>query len=305
MSLVFISHPNCALHDVGNEHPESPERLDAINDRLITSGLDFSLQKLTAEPAQKEHLYRVHSKDYVDEIFDKTPEHGMIHLDDDTQMMPRSLDAALYAAGANIMAVDKVMSGEAKQAFCAVRPPGHHAERDKAMGFCIFNNVAVAAAHAMAQYGLKRVAIIDFDVHHGNGTENIFFNDERVLFCSSYQYPFYPFEVGAGNAHILNLPLPAGTDGDGWQQAVTDSWLEKIDNFAPELILFSAGFDAHYEDDMAHFKLVETDYHWITTEMKRIADKHCYGRMISTLEGGYSLSALGRSVAVHIKAMMD
>lgn len=305
MSLLFISHPNCALHDVGNEHPESPERLDAINDRLITSGLDFSLVKLQAEPASKEHLYRVHDKSYVDDIFAKTPEHGLVHLDDDTQMMPRSLDAALYAAGANVLAVDKVMSGEAKQAFCAVRPPGHHAERDKAMGFCIFNNVAVAAAHAMERYGLERVAIIDFDVHHGNGTENIFFDDERVLFCSSYQYPFYPYNVGPGNEHILNLPLPPGTDGDSWQEAITQQWLAKIDAFAPQLILFSAGFDAHFEDDMAHFKLVETDYHWITKEMKKIADKHCDGKMISTLEGGYSYSALGRSVAVHIKAMMD
>ncbi|WP_438862386.1 histone deacetylase family protein [Neptunicella sp.] len=305
MSLVFISHPNCALHDVGNEHPESPERLDSINDRLITSGLDFSLVKLQAEPATKQHLYRVHDQSYVDEIFAKTPEHGMVHLDDDTQMMSRSLDAALYAAGANIMAVDKVMSGEAKQAFCAVRPPGHHAERDKAMGFCIFNNVAVAAAHAMEVYGLERVAIIDFDVHHGNGTENIFFDDPRVLFCSSYQYPFYPHNVGPGNAHILNLPLPPGTDGDSWQEAITEQWLAKIDAFAPQLVLFSAGFDAHFEDDMAHFKLVETDYHWITNEMKKIADKHCGGRMISTLEGGYNYSALGRSVAVHIKAMMD
>ncbi|GAB3032633.1 histone deacetylase family protein [Bowmanella dokdonensis] len=305
MSLVFISHPDCGLHDVGNEHPESPERLDAINDRLIASGLDFSLLRHQAGQVSREQLYRVHDKAYVDRIFATTPEHGMVHLDPDTQMMPRSLDAALYAAGANIDAVDWVMQGKASQAFCAVRPPGHHAERSKAMGFCIFNNIAVAAAHAMEQYGLTRIAIVDFDVHHGNGTEDIFFNDKRVLFCSSYQYPFYPYNVGPGNEHILNLPLPAGTDGEAFKEAVSDCWLGKLDAFAPELILISAGFDGHYEDEMAHFKLVETDYDWITRELKTLANKHCDGKLVSSLEGGYALSALGRSVTVHLKAMME
>ena len=305
MSLVFITHPDCHLHDVGNDHPERPERLDAINDRLIASGLDFSLLRHQASQVTKAQLYRVHDKTYVDKIFATTPEHGMVHLDPDTQMMPRSLDAALYAAGANIDAVDWVMQGKAKQAFCAVRPPGHHAERNKAMGFCIFNNIAVAAAHAMEAYGLERVAIVDFDVHHGNGTEDIFFNDKRVLFCSSYQYPFYPYNVGPGNEHILNLPLPAGTDGEAFKEAVSDCWLSRLDAFAPQLILISAGFDAHYEDEMAHFNLVESDYDWITRKLKALADKHCEGKIVSSLEGGYALSALGRSVTVHIKAMME
>ena len=304
MNFLYISHPACHLHDVGVDHPESPARLDAINDRLIASGVDFTIMRDDAPQVTIEQLYRVHDKAYVDKIFAQTPEHGTVQLDPDTAMMPRSLDAALYAAGANVMAVDAVMQGKASQAFCAVRPPGHHAEKDKAMGFCIFNNVAVAAAHAMAEYGLQRVAIIDFDVHHGNGTEDIFFDDERVLFCSSFQYPFYPYEVGPGNEHILNLPLPAGTDSEAYQAAVSEQWLDKLDAFAPQLILFSAGFDAHFEDEMAHFRLVETDYDWITRKVKAIADKHCDGKMVSTLEGGYALSALARSVTVHIKAMM-
>lgn len=305
MSLVLISHPQCGLHDVGDEHPESPDRLHAINDRLIASGLDFVINKAQPEKASKEQLYLAHTQHYVDQIFAATPEHGLVQLDPDTQMMPRSLDAALYAVGANVMAVDMVMQGAAQQAFCAVRPPGHHAEKDKAMGFCIFNNIAVAAAYAMQHYGLARIAIIDFDVHHGNGTENIFFDDQRVLFCSSFEYPFYPYNVGPGNEHILNLPLPAGTHSEDFQQAVSEQWLDKIDAFAPQLIFISAGFDGHYEDDMAHFNLVETDYHWITQALKKIANKHCAGKMISSLEGGYALSALGRSVAVHIKGMMD
>jgi acetoin utilization deacetylase AcuC-like enzyme len=293
------------LHDAGEEHPESPDRLHAINDRLIASGLDFVIDKQQAFQASKEQLYLAHDKTYVDKVFASAPDQGIVHLDPDTQMMPRSLEAALYAVGANVMAVDLVMQGKAEQVFCAVRPPGHHAERDKAMGFCIFNNIAVAGAYAMQHYGLARIAIIDFDVHHGNGTENIFFDDQRVLFCSSFEYPFYPYNVGPGNEHILNLPLPAGTHGDEFMQAVSEQWLAKLDAFAPQLILISAGFDGHYEDEMAHFNLVETDYYWITAELKKLANKHCQGKMISTLEGGYALSALGRSVTVHIKGLMS
>jgi acetoin utilization deacetylase AcuC-like enzyme len=305
MSFVFISHPSCGLHDAGEEHPESPDRLHAINDRLIASGLDFVIDKQQAFQASKEQLCLAHDKSYVDKVFASAPDQGIVHLDPDTQMMPRSLEAALYAVGANVMAVDLVMQGKAEQVFCAVRPPGHHAERDKAMGFCIFNNIAVAGAYAMQHYGLARIAIIDFDVHHGNGTENIFFDDQRVLFCSSFEYPFYPYNVGPGNEHILNLPLPAGTHGDEFMQAVSEQWLAKLDAFAPQLILISAGFDGHYEDEMAHFNLVETDYYWITAELKKLANKHCQGKMISTLEGGYALSALGRSVTVHIKGLMS
>jgi acetoin utilization deacetylase AcuC-like enzyme len=263
------------------------------------------IAKAQPEEATKEQLYLAHDKAYVDMVFASAPDQGMVYLEPDIEMMPRSLEAALYAAGANILAVDMVMQGTANQAFCAVRPPGHHAEKGRGMGFCIFNNIAVAARYAMEQYGLERIAIVDFDVHHGNGTEDIFFDDERVMFCSSYEYPFYPYNVGPGNAHILNLPLPPGTYGEDFMQAVSEKWLPKLDEFAPQLILISAGFDGHYEDDMAHFMLVETDYHWISVELKKLATKHCGGKMISTLEGGYALSALGRSVTVHIKGMMD
>lgn len=305
MSFVFISHPSCGLHDAGEDHPESPDRLHAINDQLIASRLDFVIDKQQASKATKAQLYLAHDNAYVDHVFASAPEQGVVELAPDTQMAPRSLEAALYAAGANVMAVDLVMQGKADQAFCAVRPPGHHAEYAKSMGFCFFNNVAVAAAYAMAQYGLKRIAIIDFDVHHGNGTENIFFNDDRVLFCSSFESPFFPYNTGPGNEHILNLPLPAGTYGEEFMQAISEQWLPKIDAFSPQLILISAGFDSHYEDDMGHFNLVETDYHCLTAELKKLAVKHCSGRMISTLEGGYVLSALGRSVTVHIKGMME
>ncbi|MEP7705284.1 histone deacetylase family protein [Paraglaciecola sp. 25GB23A] len=305
MSFVFISDPHCNLHDVGDEHPESPARLHAINDRLIASGLDFVIDKQQAIKATKEQLYLAHDKTYVDKVFTTVPQRGCVEINTDTFLMPQSLDAALYAAGANIMAVDLVMQGDADQVFCAVRPPGHHAEYAQAMGFCIFNNIAVAGAYAMAQYGLERIAIIDFDVHHGNGTENIFFDDERVLFCSSFASPCFPYDVGPGNAHILNLPLPLGTYGDEFMQAISEQWLAKLDAFAPQLILISAGFDGHYEDIMGQFNLVETDYHWLTVALKKLAVKHCGGKMISTLEGGYALSALGRSVTVHIKGLMD
>jgi acetoin utilization deacetylase AcuC-like enzyme len=304
MSFVFISHPSCGLHDTGEDHPESPDRLHAINDQLIASRLDFVIEKQQAIQATKAQLYLAHDKTYVDNVFANAPDQGIIELAPDTPMMHRSLDAALYAAGANVMAVDLVMQGKAEQTFCAVRPPGHHAEYAKPMGFCVFNNIAVAATYAMAQYDLERVAIIDFDVHHGNGTEDIFFNDERVLFCSSFESPFFPYNMGPGNEHILNLPLPAGTSGDEFMQAISEQWLPKLDAFAPQLILISAGFDSHYEDDMGHFNLVETDFYWLTAELKKLAVKHCNGKMVSTLEGGYVLSALGRSVVAHIKGMM-
>ncbi len=305
MSFVFISHPGCGMHEAGTDHPDSPDRLHAINDQLIASRLDFIIDKQQAIQATKEQLYLAHDKAYVDHVFASAPKEGVIELAPDTQLGQHSLNAALYAAGANVMAVDLVMQDKAEQAFCAVRPPGHHAEHAKAMGFCFFNNIAVAAAYAMAQYGLERVAIIDFDVHHGNGTEDIFFNDERVLFCSSFESPFFPYNMGPGNEHILNLPLPAGTYGDEFMQAISEQWLPKIDAFAPQLILISAGFDSHYEDDMGHFNLVETDFYWLTAELKKLAVKHCNAKMVSTLEGGYVLNALGRSVAAHIKGMMD
>ncbi len=304
MTLAYITHQQCHQHAMGAHHPEQPARLDAINDRLIASGLMMMLNQYDAPLASREQLLRVHDADYIDQVFARSPSDGLAWLDGDTAMNPFSLDAALRAAGANTLAVDLVMSGANSQAFCAVRPPGHHAEHNKAMGFCFFNNIAVAAAHAIAEHGLKRVAIVDFDVHHGNGTEDIFSGDDRVLFCSSFQHPFYPhtgYDTDVPN--IINAPLPAGTDGSSFREAITASWLPAIDSFAPELILISAGFDGHREDPMAQFNLLEFDYAWITIQLMKLADKHAAGRAVSSLEGGYHLHALARSVSAHLKAL--
>lgn len=304
MTLAYITHQQCHEHAMGDHHPEQPARLDAINDRLIASSLMMVLNQYDAPMANREQLLRVHDGDYIDKLIARSPSNGLAWLDGDTAMNPHSLDAAFRAAGANILAVDLVMSGATDKAFCAVRPPGHHAERDKTMGFCFFNNIAVGAAHAIAEYGLKRVAIVDFDVHHGNGTENIFSGNDKVLFCSSFQHPFYPntgYDTDVAN--IVNAPLPAGTDGAGFREALITSWLPAIDKFAPELILISAGFDGHREDPMAQFHLLEFDYAWITRELMTLADKHASGRIISTLEGGYHLHALARSVSAHLKCL--
>lgn len=305
MTLAYISHATCNRHSMGEHHPEQPARLDAINDRLIASGLMMVMQSYDAPQATREQLLRVHDAGYVDSIFKASPGEGLVWLDGDTAMNPYTLDAALHAAGASILAVDLVMGGVAGQAFCAVRPPGHHAVRGQAMGFCFFNNIAVGTAHALAEHKLERVAIVDFDVHHGNGTENIFSGNEQVLFCSSFQHPFYPnsgYDSDAPN--VLNLPLPAGTDGNTFRTAVEENWLAALDDFAPQLILVSAGFDGHREDEMAQFRLLEADYAWITTQIMQLADKHCKGRVVSTLEGGYHLHALARSVTAHLKSLM-
>lgn len=305
MAITLFSHPSCYLHLAGDDHPEQPARLNAINDQLIRSGMEFVVQQRDATPAQREDLYGAHAKLYIDEIYAKAPSEGHIWLDPDTQMMKHSLNAALHAAGAAINAVDLVMSGDNQQAFCNVRPPGHHATHDQAMGFCLFNNIAIAAAYALKHYSLTRVAIIDFDVHHGNGTEDIFAGDERVLFCSSFQHPLYPFsgELSA-EPNIINIPLAGGCKPQQWREQIAQHWLPKLDQFAPQLVFISAGFDGHREDDMSEFMLTEDDYGWITQQLKLIADKHCHGRIVSTLEGGYALSALGRSVVAHLKAML-
>ena len=304
-SVAFITHPVFLRHEIGAHHPESPARLHAISDQLIAAGIEPFLLHRDAEPATREQIERVHDAAYVDEVFAAAPEEGLVWLDGDTAMNAYTLEAALHAAGATVQAVDMLMSGDARRAFCAVRPPGHHAERDTAMGFCIFNNIAVGAAHAIAAHGLERIAIVDFDVHHGNGTENIFSGDNRVLFCSSFQHPFYPGS-GAGEtaANVINCPLPATTDGADFRATVRAHWLPAIEAFEPQLILVSAGFDGHLEDDMAEMRLREPDYEWVTLEICDLADRHAGGRVVSALEGGYNLSALGRSVAAHIRAMM-
>ncbi len=305
MSLAYITHPACALHSIDTGHPESPARLAAINDRLIASGLDALVRHYEAPAASREQLTRVHTAAYVDEIFARAPDAGRVWLDPDTAMTAHTLEAALHAAGAAVLGVDLVMRGKVDSAFCAVRPPGHHAERDRAMGFCLFNNVAVGAAHALATYGLERVAIVDFDVHHGNGTENIFAEEPRVLLCSSFQHPFYPHSgADTHNVHILNLPLPAGTNGAGFRAVYTKQGLPALNAFRPQLLLISAGFDAHIEDEMAGLALTEADYSWITTEIHALAERHAKGRIVSCLEGGYALSALGRSVCAHLDALL-
>ena len=303
---AFITHPACPLHDMGAGHPESPQRLGAIKDRLIASGLDGLLQHYEAPLIHREQLLRVHSKSYVDEIYAKAPLHGLIQLDPDTSMNPHSLEAARRAAGAVVFGVDLVMTGKVQNAFCAVRPPGHHALSNRSMGFCIFNNVAVAAAHARAVYGIKRVAILDFDVHHGNGTEEIFADEPNVMLCSTFQHPYYPYQgADTESDHIINTPLAANAGGEEFRAAVMRDWTPNVTRFQPDLILISAGFDAHKEDPLAYLKLTDDDYSWVTAEIVKLANGFSKGRIVSTLEGGYNLDALGRSVTEHIRVLLD
>jgi acetoin utilization deacetylase AcuC-like enzyme len=306
MTIAFITHRDCLLHDMGSHHPECPDRLGAIQDRLIAAGLDIYLSFHDAPLVGMEHLLRVHPQSYIDHIRASRPEHGIHHLDPDTAMSPGTLQAALRAAGAGVLATDLVMRKETPSAFCAVRPPGHHAERAKSMGFCFFNNIAVAARHAVEAWGLKRVAIIDFDVHHGNGTEDIFAGDEHVLMVSTFQHPFYPY-CGTENPapNMCNVPMAARTRGDAFREVVTEVWMPRLREFAPEMIFISAGFDAHYEDDMGNLGLLESDYAWVTGQLLLVARESAQGRIVSMLEGGYALSALARSVTAHIKALAE
>ncbi|SDY54087.1 histone deacetylase family protein [Nitrosomonas sp. Nm33] len=304
MQTAYITHPACLEHNMGYDHPESPERLRAIENELIASGIFPLLQQHQAPRVMHEQLARVHSGSYLKSIETVAPQHGLISLDADTFMNPFTLEAAYRAAGAVVLATDLVMIGKVENAFCNVRPPGHHATHDQAMGFCFFNNIAVGVAHAMAQYDLKRVAIADFDVHHGNGTEDILKHDPRVMLCSTFEHPFYPF-CGADSSsdHIINVPLAAGTDSLAFRSAVTQHWLPALESFQPEMIFISAGFDAHREDDMAHLNLIESDYIWVTEQIKAIADKYAQKHIVSALEGGYALHALGRSATAHIKVL--
>jgi acetoin utilization deacetylase AcuC-like enzyme len=289
---------------MGAGHPEQPARLGAIEDQLIASGVLPHLERFEAPLATDEQLARVHPIEYVRAIREAAPAEGRVHLDPDTAMNPHSLNAALRAAGAAILAVDLVMKEKTQAVFCSVRPPGHHACRARPMGFCIFNNVAVAARHAIHVHGLERVAIIDFDVHHGNGTEDIFEGDEHVLMASTFQHPFYPYS-GAERpaANMVNVPLSAGAGSREFREAVNEAWLPALEAFAPELVVFSAGFDAHSEDDMAMLRFVDADYGWVTRQVREIAERHAGGRMVSMLEGGYALPALGRSATQHIKVL--
>jgi acetoin utilization deacetylase AcuC-like enzyme len=301
--IAFITHRSCGLHDMGPQHPECPERLAAIGDRLIASGIDPHLVHRDAPPATRAQLERVHERDYIKTIEAASPESGVAYLDPDTAMNPHSLEAARHAAGAVVLATDMVLGGECSTAFCAVRPPGHHAERARAMGFCLFNNVAVGVAHALAS-GLKRAAVIDFDVHHGNGTEQIFAGDERVVMVGTFEYPLYPYSgVEPAGPNMYNVPLRAGSGGDAFRTAMTKVCLPALEAHKPEILFISAGFDAHREDPLANLQFTEADYAWVTGELVAIAQRHAQGRIVSALEGGYALNALGRSATEHVRAL--
>ena len=304
MQTGLFTHRACSLHEMGSWHPERPERLAAIQDHLISTGLAPHLAYYDAPLASVEALQRAHSADYVERLQSSVPNKGYRPLDPDTSMNPHSLNAALRAAGAVVDAADRVVSGEIANAFCAVRPPGHHARRSAAMGFCILNSIAVGARHALDELGIERVAIIDFDVHHGNGTEEIFADDEQVLMASFFQHPFYPYSGTSDLAkNMVNVPLPAGTKGDVARQVVDKVWLPRLNEFEPQMIFISAGFDAHREDDLGQMGLVEADYTYITERLMELAAEHSSGRIVSSLEGGYNLSALGRSAGAHVKAL--
>ncbi|MFO1393679.1 MAG: histone deacetylase family protein [Steroidobacteraceae bacterium] len=305
MPVAFISHPACRLHQMVPNHPEQPARVVVIAEELRARGALDYLSQYEAPRATDEQLARVHPAEYLQYIRAKAPAAGLEPLDPDTTMCPDTLEAALRAAGANVLAVDLVMSGRARRAFCNVRPPGHHAERARAMGFCFFNNVAVGAAHALAHHGLQRVAILDFDVHLGNGTEDIFRDDPRVLLCSMFQYPLYPdMNPASVPGHIVNCPLPPGSGGEEFRTAITQHWLPALEAFAPEMLFISAGFDAHASDPLAELRLATDDYAWITDVACAVADRHAQGRVVSTLEGGYDLPALAMSGAAHVERLM-
>jgi len=304
MATAFITHPDCTKHDMGTYHPECPTRLGAIEDQLLSSGIAAYIERYDAPLATTDQLARVHPLEYIRAIETAAPARGIVHLDPDTAMSPGTWPAVLRAAGAAVLATDLVIGKRVENAFCSVRPPGHHATRTRAMGFCFFNNVAVAAMQALEGHGLERVAVVDFDVHHGNGTEEIFSDDERVLMVSTFQHPFYPYS-GTDNPapNMVNVPLAAGTGSDGFRGAVEEYWMPALESFEPQMIFFSAGFDAHVEDDMAMLRLVDQDYAWVTRKIKDVADRYAEGRIVSLLEGGYALSALGRSVVQHLRAL--
>lgn len=305
MTIAIISHPDCLLHDMSAGHPEAPARIATIQAAIQHYPFKTAVSYYEAPCVTREQLLRVHPEAYIDWLASVAPHSGLVALDADTFMNPHTLAAASRAAGSVPLAVDLVMAGDAGVAFCNVRPPGHHALVKQAMGFCFYNNIAVGVMHAFHQHSIQRAAIIDFDVHHGNGTQAIFQHDARLMLCSSFEHPFYPgYEAGMDNAHILNVPLPAYTQSGGYRQKVADAWFAKLDAFAPEIIFFSAGFDAHVSDPLADIELTVADYVWITEQIRALAVKHSQGRMISVLEGGYQLPALAECVPAHINAMV-
>ena len=306
MQSAYITHTDCALHEMGDGHPECPQRLSAINDHLIAKGLLDHMQCAAAPTALRSQLVRAHTSEYVDGLLAMAPQSGYVQIDPDTQMNPFTMHSALRAAGAVVLATDMVLQNEVSNAFCNVRPPGHHALSNQAMGFCFFNNVAVGIHHALGHYNLQRVALIDFDVHHGNGSEQIFKDDPRVLMCSTFERDLYPFSGDHPlGPNMINIGLRARSSGDQFRAAVTDHWIPALNKFKPQIIFISAGFDAHREDDLGNLALVEEDYTWVTQQLLTIAKFHCDGKIVSCLEGGYALNALARSVAAHLKVLIS
>ena len=305
MRTAYISHRDCHEHDTGDGHPECARRLSAIEDQFVEKALFDVLRYYDAPEVTKEQLLRVHTPGHLEMISTMTPESGYALLDPDTVISPKSLQAARRAAGAAVLAVDLVMSGEMESAFCCVRPPGHHAESRQAMGFCLYNNIAVGAAHALEAHGLKRVAVVDFDVHQGNGSEEIFSDEPRVLFCSTFEHPFFPYTKVLENAeNRVNVPLDATAKSEEFRAAVTDHWLPALDRFQPEMVFVSAGFDAHRDDDMSHVCLTDQDFLWVTEQIVGVAERSASGRIVSMLEGGYELNSLARCVEAHVRVLM-
>jgi acetoin utilization deacetylase AcuC-like enzyme len=307
MTTALITHPACLLHEMPRGHPERPERLKEVLNALAGEPFGVLLRK-EAPKADEDALARVHSRDFIREILDSIPQSGFAQLDSDTIASPGTGEAILRAAGAVVLGVDMVMAGEVKNAFCAVRPPGHHATPTRAMGFCLFNNVAVGALHARAVHGLKKIAVVDFDVHHGNGTQDMFTRDANLFYGSTHQSPLYP---GTGRAdetgvarNIVNVPLPPGAGGKEFRRAFELVILPALARFEPEFVIISAGFDAHRDDPLAQLRLDESDFGWATEALCALAERSCQGRVVSALEGGYDLDATARSAAAHVRALM-
>ena len=305
MLAAYISHDDCTKHEMGAQHPECPERIGAIKDQLLVTGLLNFMESFDAPLANEQQLARSHDPAYVHKLAALTPTEGYVHVDPDTQMNPYTYRAALRSAGAAVLATDLVVTGKAPVAFCNIRPSGHHAEYSAAGGFCFFNNVAVGIRHALEQYGLERVALVDFDVHHGNGSEDILHGDQRVLMCSSFEKNIYPFsgDIPKG-ANMINIGLPARVGGKEFRRAVEEHWLPALEQFKPEIIFISAGFDAHREDDMGNLGLTEADFAWVTQQIVQVAKRHSQGRIVSCLEGGYVMSPLARSAAAHVRVLI-